>query len=54
VVAKREEKGRIRTAVRRLNPAERVEEVARMLSGSKRSETSVRHAEQMLAEASGS
>ena len=54
VVAKREEKGRIRTAVRRLDPAERVEEVARMLSGSKRSETSVRHAEQMLAEASGS
>jgi DNA repair protein RecN (Recombination protein N) len=54
VVAKREEKGRIHTAVRRLDPAERVEEVARMLSGSKRSETSVRHAEQMLAEASGS
>jgi DNA repair protein RecN (Recombination protein N) len=54
LVAKREEKGRIRTAVRRLEPAERVEEVARMLSGSKRSETSVRHAEQMLAEASGS
>jgi DNA repair protein RecN (Recombination protein N) len=54
VVAKREEKGRIRTAVRSLDPSERVEEVARMLSGSKRSETSVRHAEQMLAEASGS
>jgi DNA repair protein RecN (Recombination protein N) len=54
VVAKREEKGRIHTTVRRLNPAERVDEVARMLSGSKRSETSVRHAEQMLAEASGS
>jgi len=53
VVEKREAKGRIHTAVRSLKPAERVEEVARMLSGAKRSETSVRHAEQMLAEASG-
>jgi DNA repair protein RecN (Recombination protein N) len=54
VVEKRQEKGRIRTAVRSLGPGERVEEVARMLSGAKRSETSVRHAEQMLADASGS
>ena len=53
VVEKREEKGRIRTAIRSLDLAERVEEVARMLSGAKRSETSVRHAEQMLAEAAG-
>jgi DNA repair protein RecN (Recombination protein N) len=53
VVEKREEKGRIRTSVRSLEPAERIEEVARMLSGAKRSETSLRHAEQMLAEASG-
>jgi DNA repair protein RecN (Recombination protein N) len=52
-VEKKEEKGRTRTTVRRLEPAERVEEVARMLSGAKRSETSLRHAEQMLAEASG-
>jgi DNA repair protein RecN (Recombination protein N) len=51
VVEKREEKGRIRTSVRSLAPAERVEEVARMLSGAKKSETSLRHAEQMLAEA---
>ena len=51
VVEKREEKGRTRTAVRSLEPAERVEEVARMLSGAKKSETSLRHAEQMLAEA---
>jgi DNA repair protein RecN (Recombination protein N) len=53
VVEKREEKGRTRTAVRSLTPAERVEEVARMLSGAKKSETSLRHAEQMLAEAAG-
>ncbi len=52
-VEKREEKGRTRTAVRRLEPEERVEEVARMLSGAKRSDTSLRHAEQMLAEAAG-
>jgi DNA repair protein RecN (Recombination protein N) len=53
VVEKREEKGRTHTAVRSLEPAERVEEVARMLSGAKKSETSLRHAEQMLAEAAG-
>ncbi|HEX4582293.1 MAG TPA: DNA repair protein RecN [Acidobacteriaceae bacterium] len=53
VVEKREEKGRTRTAVRSLTPAERVEEIARMLSGAKKSETSLRHAEQMLAEAAG-
>jgi DNA repair protein RecN (Recombination protein N) len=53
VVEKKEEKGRTRTSVRRLEHAERVEEVARMLSGAKRSETSLRHAEQMLAEAAG-
>ena len=53
VVEKTEERGRIRTTVRSLAPAERVEEVARMLSGAKRSETSLRHAEQMLAEAAG-
>jgi DNA repair protein RecN (Recombination protein N) len=53
VVEKSEEKGRTRTTVRSLKQTERVEEVARMLSGAKRSETSLRHAEQMLAEASG-
>jgi DNA repair protein RecN (Recombination protein N) len=52
VVEKNVEKGRTRTSIRKLEPAERVEEVARMLSGAKRSETSMRHAEQMLAEAS--
>ena len=54
VVEKAVERGRTRTAVRRLEAAERIEEVARMLSGAKRSETSLRHAEQMLAEASAS
>lgn len=52
VVEKREEKGRTRTTVHRLGQTERVGEVARMLSGAKKSETSLRHAEQMLAEAS--
>jgi DNA repair protein RecN (Recombination protein N) len=51
VVEKREEKGRTRTEIRQLAPAERVRELARMLSGAKQSETSLRHAEQMLAEA---
>jgi DNA repair protein RecN (Recombination protein N) len=41
----------MRTAIRSLTQAERVEEIARMLSGAKKSETSLRHAEQMLAEA---
>ncbi|HEY1965178.1 MAG TPA: DNA repair protein RecN [Acidobacteriaceae bacterium] len=54
VVEKKEERGRIRTTVKSLEPTQRVEEVARMLSGAKRSETSIRHAEQMLAEAAGS
>jgi DNA repair protein RecN (Recombination protein N) len=54
VVEKREGKGRTRTGVRMLKPAERVEEMARMLSGAKRSETSIRHAEQMLTEAAAS
>ncbi len=53
LVEKYEEKGRTRTAIRSLDAAARVEEVARMLSGARRSETSLRHAEQMLAEAAG-
>jgi DNA repair protein RecN (Recombination protein N) len=51
VVEKREEKGRTRTEIRQLAAAERVRELARMLSGAKQSDTSLRHAEQMLAEA---
>lgn len=53
IVEKSEEKGRTRTSIRILQPAERVEEVARMLSGARKSETSLRHAEQMLVDAAG-
>jgi DNA repair protein RecN (Recombination protein N) len=48
LVEKRERQGRTKTAVRLLNDSERTEEVARMLSGAKLTETSLRHAEQML------
>ncbi len=51
VVEKREHGGRTRTEVRLLAAPERTEEIARMLSGAKLSETSRRHAEQMLREA---
>lgn len=39
---------RTKTMVRRLSPEERTQEIARMLSGTQVSETSIRHAEQML------
>jgi DNA repair protein RecN (Recombination protein N) len=48
VIEKRESGGRIKTSVRALTPEQRTEEVARMLSGAKLTETSLRHAEQML------
>jgi DNA repair protein RecN (Recombination protein N) len=48
VIEKREAAGRARTSVRALTPEERTEEVARMLSGAKLTETSLKHAEQML------
>ncbi|HEV2022561.1 MAG TPA: DNA repair protein RecN [Terriglobales bacterium] len=47
-IEKREVGGRSRTRIRRLEPAERTEEIARMLSGAKLSETSRKHAEQLL------
>jgi DNA repair protein RecN (Recombination protein N) len=40
--------GRTRTTIRRLTGEERTEEVARMLSGAKLTETSRKHAEQMI------
>jgi DNA repair protein RecN (Recombination protein N) len=40
--------GRTHTGVRRMEQPERVEEIARMLSGASLTETSLRHAEQML------
>jgi len=48
LVEKRERQGSTKTSVRLLNDEERTEEVARMLSGAKLTETSLRHAEQML------
>jgi DNA repair protein RecN (Recombination protein N) len=52
VIEKREKKEsgavRVHTSIRRLSEAERTEEIARMLSGAKLTETSLRHAEQML------
>jgi DNA repair protein RecN (Recombination protein N) len=48
LVEKQERKGTTKTSVRLLSDEERTEEVARMLSGAKLTETSLRHAEQML------
>jgi len=48
LIEKRETAGRTRTAVRRIEGNERTEEVARMLSGAKLTETSRKHAEQMI------
>jgi DNA repair protein RecN (Recombination protein N) len=48
VIEKREAGGRARTTVRQITGEERTEEVARMLSGAKLTETSRKHAEQMI------
>ena len=48
VIEKIEARGRTETRIRKMSPAERVEEIARMLSGAALSETSLRHAEQLL------
>jgi len=48
VVEKKESGGRTRTSIRRVTGEERTEEVARMLSGAKLTETSRKHAEQMI------
>jgi DNA repair protein RecN (Recombination protein N) len=48
LIEKREAAGRARTSVRRLSSNERTEEIARMLSGAKLTETSRQHAEQLL------
>jgi DNA repair protein RecN (Recombination protein N) len=48
VIEKREAAGRAKTAVRLITGEERTEEVARMLSGAKLTETSRKHAEQMI------
>ena len=48
LIEKREAAGRTRTSVRLLRTDERPEEIARMLSGAKLTETSRQHAEQLL------
>ncbi len=48
LVEKQERQGKTKTSVRLLEDQERTEEVARMLSGAKLTETSLRHAEQLL------
>ncbi len=48
LIEKREAGGRSRTSVRRLQDDERQEEIARMLSGARLTETSRKHAEAML------
>jgi DNA repair protein RecN (Recombination protein N) len=48
LIEKRETAGRARTMVRPLSSVERTEEIARMLSGAKLTETSRQHAEQLL------
>jgi DNA repair protein RecN (Recombination protein N) len=48
LIEKAEKAGRTHTGVRKMEPKERVEEIARMLSGASLTETSLRHAEQML------
>ena len=48
LIEKRESGGRTRTNIRQLDAKERAEEVARMLSGAKLTDASLKHAEQML------
>jgi len=48
LIEKREASGRAKTTVRQISGEERTEEVARMLSGAKLTETSRKHAEQMI------
>jgi DNA repair protein RecN (Recombination protein N) len=48
VIEKKESGGRTRTTIREVTGEERTQEVARMLSGAKLTETSRKHAEQMI------
>jgi DNA repair protein RecN (Recombination protein N) len=50
LIEKKTAGGRSKTSVRRIENKERTEEVARMLSGAKLTEASLRNAEQMIAE----
>jgi len=49
LIEKADRDGRTRTTIRRMDEEERTQEVARMLSGAKLTETSLDHARQMLA-----
>ena len=48
LIEKRESGGRTKTSVRPLDSEERTREIARMMSGAKLTDTSLKHAEQML------
>ena len=48
LIEKRESGGRTKTSVRLLDAEERTREIARMMSGAKLTDTSLKHAEQML------
>jgi DNA repair protein RecN (Recombination protein N) len=48
LIEKRESEGRTHTNIRRMEEPERVQEIARMLSGATLSETSVRHAQSLI------
>ena len=48
LIEKTEKAGRTKTTVRQMTEAERTEEIARMLSGAKLTDTSMKHAEQMV------
>ena len=48
LIEKTEKDGRTRTSVRQMTDEERTQEIARMLSGEKLTDTSMRHAEQLL------
>ncbi len=48
LVEKQERQGKTKTSVRLLSEQDRTEEVARMISGAKLTDTSLRHAEQLL------
>ena len=50
LIEKKTAGGRTKTSVRRIVSRERTEEVARMLSGAKLTEASLRNAEQLIAE----
>src|SRR5205823_13710072 len=48
LIEKKQANGRAKTSVRLIAGEERTEEIARMLSGAKLTDTSLKHAEQMI------